>query len=135
MKGIFTFFFLILAFSSRADHIIGGDIYYDDLGGGNYKFYITIYRDCNAEGAWFDDPLKLAVYNNNTLIQNVDVFFPGYITLPIDFNNPCATAPTNVCVQRAIYEKTLNLPPIAGGYTVSYQRCCRGAKCYEYCQP
>ena len=75
MKGIFTFFFLILAFSSRADHIIGGDIYYDDLGGGNYKFYITIYRDCNAEGAWFDDPLKLAVYNNNTLIQNVDVFF------------------------------------------------------------
>ena len=135
MKGIFTFFFLILAFSSRADHIIGGDIYYDDLGGGNYKFYITIYRDCNAEGAWFDDPLKLAVYNNNTLIQNVDVFFPGYITLPIDFNNPCATAPTDVCVQRAIYEKTLNLPPIAGGYTVSYQRCCRGPNVMNIVNP
>ena len=105
MKGIFTFFFLILAFSGRADHIIGGDIYYDDLGGGNYKFYITIYRDCNAEGAWFDDPLKLAVYNNNTLIQNVDVFFPGYITLPIDFNNPCATAPTDVCVQMELEKR------------------------------
>ena len=116
----------MMALISRADHIIGGDIYYDDLGGGNYKFYITIYRDCNAEGAWFDDPLKLSIYNNNNLVQNVNVFFPGYITLPLDFNNPCATAPTDVCVQRAIYEKTIFLPSIAGGYTVSYQRCCRG---------
>ena len=135
MKGICLFFFFLLAFNSRADHIIGGDIYYDDLGGGNYKFYITIYRDCNAEGAWFDDPLKLAVYNNNNLIQNVDIFFPGYITLPIDFNNPCATAPTDVCVQRAIYEKTLNLPPVAGGYTVSYQRCCRGPNVMNIVNP
>ena len=115
-----------MTFNSRADHIIGGDMYYDDLGGGNYRFYITIYRDCNAEGAWFDDPLKLTIYNNNNLVQNVDIFFPGYITLPLDFNNPCATAPTNVCVQRAIYEKTIFLPPITGGYTLSYQRCCRG---------
>jgi len=126
MKGIAIIIFLMMAFNSRADHIIGGDIYYDDLGGGNYKFYITIYRDCNAEGAWFDDPLKLSVYNNNSLIENVNVFFPGYITLPIDFDNPCATAPTDVCVQRAIYEKTIFLPPVVGGYTVSYQRCCRG---------
>ena len=63
------------------------------------------------------------------------MFFSGYITLPIDFNNPCATAPTDVCVQRAIYEKTLNLPPIAGGYTVSYQRCCRGPNVMNIVNP
>lgn len=126
MKQLALFLFLILGFNGRADHIIGGDIYYDDLGGGNYKFFITIYRDCNAEGAWFDNPLKLTVYNNNNLIQNIDVPFPGYVTLPVEFNNPCATAPSNVCVQRAIYETTVFLPPVVGGYTLSYQRCCRG---------
>jgi len=126
MKQIVFFFILLLPLNSLADHIIGGDIYYDDLGGGNYKFYITIYRDCNAEGAWFDDPLKLTVYNNGSLVVNVNVPFSGYITVPVDFDNPCATAPSNVCVQRAIYETTLQLPPVVGGYTISYQRCCRG---------
>ena len=127
MKQIVIFFFIFLfPFGSIADHIIGGDIYYDDLGGGNYKFYITIYRDCNAEGAWFDDPLKLTVYNNGSLVVNMNVPFPGFVTIPVDFDNPCATAPTNVCVQRAIYQTTLQLPPIVGGYTISYQRCCRG---------
>jgi len=46
--------------------------------------------------------------------------------LPVQFNNPCATPPNNMCVQRAIYTAVVNLPPIPGGYDVSYQRCCRG---------
>ena len=68
-----------MTFNSRADHIIGGDMYYDDLGGGNYRFYITIYRDCNAEGAWFDDPLKLTIYNNNNLVQTSIYFSQGIL--------------------------------------------------------
>ena len=52
-------------FEAFASHIIGGDIYYDDLGGGNYRFFITLYRDCNSDGAQYDDPLKLSVYRQN----------------------------------------------------------------------
>ena len=127
MRYLSLFFFLLLTINSYGSHIIGGDIYYDDLGGGNYRFFITIYRDCNSSGAEFDNPLKLSVYRGNQdLIQIVDVPFPGSILLPINFDNPCATAPTNICVERAIYETVLNLPPTQGGYTVSYQRCCRG---------
>jgi gliding motility-associated-like protein len=118
---------MLLAISAKGSHIIGGDIYYDDLGGGNYRFFITIYRDCNSSGAEYDNPLKLSVYKvNQDLYQNVNVPFPGSVLLPVNFDNPCATAPSNICVERAIYETVLNLPATPGGYTVSYQRCCRG---------
>ena len=71
MRYLPLFFFMLLAISAKGSHIIGGDIYYDDLGGGNYRFFITIYRDCNSSGAEYDNPLKLSVYKvNQDLYQN-----------------------------------------------------------------
>jgi gliding motility-associated-like protein len=40
-------------------------------------------------------------------------------------NNPCLQAPTDVCVEEAVFIDTINLPPIPGGYQLSYERCCR----------
>jgi gliding motility-associated-like protein len=120
---------VILFFSMKlnASHIIGGDIYYDYLGNNQYKFYITLYRDCNSTGAQFDDPMKLTIYKaDGSLFANLDVPFPGSTYVPIPFNNPCATPPNNLCVEKAVYTIVVNLPPISGGYNVSYQRCCRG---------
>jgi gliding motility-associated-like protein len=122
---------LILTFvgSSQlfAAHIVGGDMYYDYLGNNNYRFYIAVYRDCNTvTGAPYDSPLPLGVFNaNNQRIMDVDVNFPGSVTLPIIFTNPCVQAPSGICTERAIYTTTINLPPIVGGYKVAYQRCCR----------
>lgn len=116
----------LFSFGSRASHIVGGDIYYDYLGNNNYRFYISVYRDCNSTGAQFDSPLQLAVYSGINLVQNVAVPFPGSQNLPVVFNNPCVTPPNNICIEKAEYEVVINLPPINGGYTISYQRCCRG---------
>ncbi len=118
---------MLFAFSTNASHIVGGDIYYDYLGGNSYRFYITLYRDCNSSGAVYDDPLNMAIYNQNgDLVENVSIPFPGSVQLPVIFNNPCVTPPTNICVEKAVYTKIVSLPPIQGGYTISYQRCCRG---------
>ena len=88
MRYLPLFFFMLLAISAKGSHIIGGDIYYDDLGGGNYRFFITIYRDCNSSGAEYDNPLKLSVYKvNQDLYQNVNVSFPGSVLLPVNFDN------------------------------------------------
>lgn len=112
---------------SKASHIVGGDIYYDYLGNNNYKFYISLYRDCNSPGAQYDDPLHLAVYTStNQLIQDLQVPFPGSNVLPVVFNNPCVTPPNNICTELATYTVIINLPPVIGGYNISYQRCCRG---------
>lgn len=128
MKFILSIILLFaLGFNSKASHIIGGDIYYDYLGNDNYKFYVTIYRDCNSTGAQFDDPLPLGVFNSsNELVRSVEIPFPGSTVLPVVFNNPCVTPPSNICNERAIYTTVINLPPVIGGYTVAYQRCCRG---------
>jgi hypothetical protein len=95
MKWILPFLvFMLLTFEVSASHIIGGDIYYDYLGNNQYRFYLTLYRDCASSGAAYDDPLQLAIYNGNgTLFQNVNVPFPGSTPVPLNFNNPCATAP------------------------------------------
>ena len=125
-KFVFIFLFFMMS-NSYASHIIGGDIYYDYLGNNQYRFFITLYRDCNSSGAQYDDPLALTIYKaNNVFFQNILVPFPGSVVLPINFNNPCATPPSNVCVERAIYTAVVTLPPTPGGYDVSYQRCCRG---------
>jgi gliding motility-associated-like protein len=127
MKFRILLLILLISTQLKASHIIGGDIYYDYLGNNQYRFYITLYRDCNSTGAEYDDPMKLTIYNpNGTMLVNLDVPFPGSVFVPIPFNNPCATPPNNLCVEKAVYTIVVNLPPVVGGYTISYQRCCRG---------
>ena len=127
MNKVIFFLLILYSFSVKASHIIGGDIFYDFLGNNQYKFYITLYRDCNSTGAAFDDPMNLSVYKaDGNLFLNLEVPFPGSEFVPIPFNNPCATPPNNLCVEKAVYTIIINLPPVTGGYNVSYQRCCRG---------
>ena len=119
--------FCLPVFQTKASHIVGGEIYYDYLGNNNYRIFIAVFRDCASTGADFDDPLPLAIYNaGNVLVQQVNVPFPGSQVLPVVFNNPCVTPPAGICIERAIYQTVVNLPPSLSGYTVSYQRCCRG---------
>lgn len=111
----------------RASHIVGGDIYYDYIGNNNYRFYISLYRDCLSTGAQYDNPLPLGIFNaNGAMVQLVNVPFPGSQQIPVVFNNPCVIPPANICTELATYTVVVNLPPIPGGYYVSYQRCCRG---------
>lgn len=118
---------LCCAFSARASHIVGGEIFYDYLGNNNYRITVYIYRDCFSNGAGFDSPLPVSIYNaSNQLVQTVNIPFPGSQNLPVVFNNPCVSTPGGICVERAIYTTVINLPPTPGGYTVSHQRCCRG---------
>ncbi len=127
-KGFFLFLlFWCPFFNAHATHIIGGEIYYDYLGNNNYRISIAVYRDCaTVSGAPYDNPLYLAIYSsNNVLVQNVEIPFPGSVVLPIIFNNPCVVTPTGFCNEKAVYTTIVNLPPTTGGYTLSYQRCCR----------
>lgn len=110
-----------------ASHIVGGEIYYDYLGGTQYKISIVLYRDCKSNGAVYDNPLSLGVFTSTgVLLYNELVSFPGSINVPITFSNPCVTPPNDICIEKAIYTTILDLPSRLGGYTLTYQRCCRG---------
>jgi gliding motility-associated-like protein len=118
---------LLSSIRANATHIIGGEIYYDYLGGNNYQISVVLYRDCaTVNGAPYDNPLSLGIYSsNNVLVQTVLIPFPGSVVLPIVFTNPCVVPPTGFCNEKAVYTIIVNLPPTPGGYNVSYQRCCR----------
>ncbi|HRH38648.1 MAG TPA: hypothetical protein PK760_09895, partial [Flavobacteriales bacterium] len=111
---------------AHATHIIGGELYYDHLGGNQYQVTLVMYRDCspdNVNGTMFDLNAQIAVYDmNGTLITSASPADPGEQTIPIDLNNPCLTAPPELCVATTSYTTVFDLPPIAGGYTISYQR-------------
>jgi gliding motility-associated-like protein len=120
---------LLGAMGAQATHIIGGDMYYDHLGGSQYRVTLRLYRDCgpdNANGTGFDASAQIAVYSaSGVLFTSVSVDDPGEEPVPVDLNDPCLSAPPEVCVTTTEYVHIFNLPPSVGGYTISYQRCCR----------
>lgn len=128
MKYLFIIISLSLGFQLHASHIVGGEMYYDCLGNNKYRVTIKLYRDCNSMGANFDAPLYLGVFNTATSVrlETIPVGYPGSVHLPVVFSNPCVTPPSDICVEEAVYTKVITLSPSSDGYTLVYQRCCRG---------
>ncbi len=118
--------FAAFSIKSFATHIVGGEIFYDYLGNNNYKITLKIYRDCFNGVPPYDDPTTIFIFDSSgNLIDSVGIPFPGSVILPVTINNPCYSAPANICVEEAVFQTTVNLPPLAGGYNIVYQRCCR----------
>lgn len=128
------YFFIILFFhlflfsnSLFATHIVGGEIGYRCLGNNNFEITLRVFRDCfnAADGAYFDDPASIGVFNREGLLISVFSLSPiGNDTLS-EGSDPCLTISRPVCVHTTTYKDTINLLPRIGGYRFVYQRCCR----------
>jgi hypothetical protein len=128
MKSILFFLLLILSIQIKcsATHIFGGELYYSYIGNNNYKITLVLYRDCYNGVPPFDNPVSLGVFNgNNTLVNSLNVNLDSSSNATNTPGNCISTAPFNICFEKGIYIDTVNLPPATGGYTISYQRCCR----------
>ena len=69
---------------AEATHIVGGEIYYDYLGGNNYKISMKVYRDCLNGIPPFDG----FPANNGNII-------PAYFTVYDVFDNPVISSTFN----------------------------------------
>lgn len=117
---------LISSLGVSAAHLVGGEITYECLGNDRYRITLRIYRDCNSQGAQFDQFAAVTIFDSNGNIeQNLDVGHGPIRRLPATINNPCLQSPPNVCTEYTDYVTTVTLPPQAGGYTITHQRCCR----------
>ena len=129
-KKVFFLFILIanLFFFGRAyaTHIVGGELNYRYLGGNNYQIRLTVYRDCFNGVPDFDNPAVVGFFDaGNSLQYSLSMPFISKIQIPPIINSPCLVPPANVCYEVSVYLDTINLPPLAGGYQMAYQRCCR----------
>jgi gliding motility-associated-like protein len=118
---------LFLPFLVEANFIVGGEICYDDLGGGNYSVTLKLYRDCvSGTGVPFDNPAIITVYDKlGNFVKNIRIPFTSSTIVPSSINSPCFVQPPSICVDFATYTAVVNLPPIIGGYDLVHQRCCR----------
>jgi len=116
---------------------VGGEIYYDNLGGDNYRIRMKVYRDCLNGVPPFDNPAFFTIFDAaGNVVTTLQVSITSSITVPPTNNSPCAPATSgNACVEEAIYEATVNLPPLAGGYYIAYQRCCRNGTILNLVNP
>lgn len=134
LKRLLILCFTGLTFhAAEAYHLIGGDISYECLGSGNYRFTIKIYRDCsNPRGDYFDYNAPVTIYLGDAppyrRFVHLDVPLIQPITkLPPDASNPCLILPPNICVEEGIYEFEVFLPDTTMSYHIVYQRCCRNS--------
>lgn len=138
-----TVFFLVESAVVHATHIVGGEMYYNKLTGNNYQIILKVYRDCgptNVNGTGFDPNASIGIYrtaNGSLYDGNFSLPLANAVIdfVPIELENPCFVLPPDVCVQRAQYSGTINLPPTPGGYTLVYQRCCRNPSIVNLVDP
>ncbi len=111
----------------QAAHLVGGELTYQCAGAEEYILSLTIYRDCNCiDCAEFDDPANITIFDGaGNYVENLSLFSPNITNIPPETDGLCLESLPDVCVEEGVYIGTAVLPPIAGGYQVVYQRCCR----------
>lgn len=119
---------LLLSQSVSGTHIVGGEMSYLYLANNQYRITLTVYRDCFNGQAPFDNPAAIGVFNSSgNLIASLNASISNSGSVANTINSPCLIPPVNVCYEYATYQFTTQLPPIPGGYTIAYQRCCRNS--------
>lgn len=121
-----------------AEHIKGGEMFYEYLGAGSgagtslYRVTLKLYIDCNAQSSGqLDTEIRMTVYDksNNSQVSGSPFAAPtiGDEWLRFDpASNPCiSNPPTDVCYRVRSFSTTISLPINNAGYTIAYQRCCR----------
>jgi gliding motility-associated-like protein len=123
---------LAMSLAGFATHVVGGELYYRHLGGDEYEITLIVFRDCgptNTNGTGFDPAASVGIYLTESGAfydaMSIGLSQSNVDFVPIELENPCFILPPDVCVERATYTETIELPQTDGGYTLVYQRCCR----------
>src|SRR6185369_14486405 len=114
-----------------AEHIKGGELYYEYIGPGNgpntsiYRLNLKLYIDCLANSpGQLDDFISFTIFSRADNTQYGDtVRSPMTSETFIKFDpasNPCiSNAPTDVCYRIRVYtSRPIELPNSVKGYTI-----------------
>lgn len=110
----------------RADHLPGGSITYECLGGNTYTVTLTLYRECSGEPL---GPQTLDLSNDCGVLFSLTDLLPQSVE---NISPLCASElPNSTCnggnllgFERYTYQQTLFLSP-CDAWTISWNICCR----------
>ncbi len=112
---------MIGTLNAKADHITGGEIYYQYAGTtnglNNYSVTMKLFMRCNS-GRNFQDPAIVSIFNRETAQRVSDLRVPITLreTIQLDTLDPCIGNPPSVCYEIAYYNFTISVPPNVQGY-------------------
>jgi gliding motility-associated-like protein len=114
---------------------------YKYLGSNQYRIRLDLYIDCqngNPQAISSDATAYIGVFNGQT--RNMLGGYPKQISRQgpkrvVKTNYNCIVQAPNACVDQYWYEVTFTLPPITGGYYISFQRCCRNGSINNLVDP
>ncbi|MDX5427914.1 MAG: hypothetical protein LPK79_07410, partial [Bacteroidota bacterium] len=126
--GLLIIAILGLSFSSQASHLLGGEITWECLPNGQFRFYLTLFRDCSGINLGTS-----ASISSNSPAGSISMsIVPGW---PKDVSNDCTKSctssgltPQDGIIQEFKYQSnpiTLNGVPPATGWYFYYTSCCR----------
>ena len=139
MKPIRIIILLIFFYvPSLANHIAGGEIFYQYLGPGananvgKYRITLKLYRDCDSDLDSMAAPLFASEFITVYSLDNINNFLSLELkreridVVSLRKPDPCITKPPRVCYQIGYYRSEIvDLPYTNKGYTIAYQQCCR----------
>jgi gliding motility-associated-like protein len=133
----FVMLWLLVSPEVKATHIIGGDMTYKQLGNNRYQITLTLRRDCALGQVDYDNPASVGIFSasSNTLIREVLVPFVKSDTVSNTIASACGFQGSPVCVETTTYQTEVELPFLAGGYIIAYQRCCRNGSLNNVVNP
>ena len=123
---------LVSAEVASATHIVGAELFYEctNVASNTYDVTIRFLRDCDDGEAEFDNPIQLFAFSEavqgSYLIFELDLPNMTPEIVPPQWDQ-CVGTPYNLCVEEAIYRRTITLPPQNGGWLLGWARCCRNA--------
>ncbi|MCB9232615.1 MAG: T9SS type A sorting domain-containing protein [Bacteroidia bacterium] len=115
---------------AKATHAQAMDMYYECLGGNQYRFTVLLYRDCSGVTA----PTSVVVSITSPTCTDVSITLPQ-IGSTVEVSPLCPGAlPNSTCattsgtqpgVERYVYQTTYTFTQACSDWTVSYDLCCR----------
>jgi len=93
-----------------------------------YRLSLKLYRDCNASTPGQNpDNINFTIFRtgDNVQVANVNANKVNEYSLSKGTFSNCVNPRPSICYIIFEYATTVDLDPIADGYTVSFQRCCR----------
>jgi hypothetical protein len=127
MKKLITLLALLLfiATSTKATHIVGGEINVKWVSGNNFQVTMHFYRDCSSGSADFDASIQIGIYDKVTNANQQCVTIALGTRQTLTLGDTCYKP--NVCVELGTYQATVTIPNNPNGYYLTWSRCCRNS--------
>lgn len=128
-RSLFAVFSICLfSLPLSATHLLGGGWHYECLGGNDYRFTLTVFRDCGGTGAAFDSAPNAPFAGTVSIYLGDSQGEYQSLALPLPTIEPVAThlicTDLFVCVEKGTYVFDYALPETTESVHLSYQRCC-----------